>query len=380
MPAVGEVRPRRMTVDDLVRRFGVRAEADASEVTLTSIARHSGDVTPGCLFVPAPEEQTPQACRAALLNGAYAILLPTGAHRRDIAQVGLPVLTVDDPASRIGPIAAYLNGDPSKAIAVFVAMGPRCDAIARRLGGLLHHLGNPIGLIGADGASSLGRPLDTHGLLNGARLQFLEAVMAEDGVTALVIAADPTVLRPHALAGTQIDVLFDPSAAGQEDAGASVDRRAAGRDGAGEPEGADQADTRTMPGVDASAAAEHAPVFGARLPLSACISSTPVEASDPRFAVLRDVLDFDPVTASAVRMAVDAGISVEAIARAERVAREFEPDQAADVTAAGAGGPVTTDTAAGSPSDAAAAPEATDTSNGGTTTGRTDNTTGGVSQ
>lgn len=329
MPAVGEVRPRRMTVDDLVRRFGVRAEADASEVTLTSIARRCRDVRPGSLFVPAHQEQTVQACHAALLNGAYVILLPTGARHREILQIGLPVLTVDDPPASIGPIAAYLNGDPSKAIAVFVALGPRCDAIARRLGSLLHHLGNPIGLVGADGASSLGRPLDTHGRLDGARLQFLEAVMAEDGVTALVIAADPAVLGPHALAGTQIDVLFDPSAGPDgTDAGAPDGRRpdADHTDVAGRKAG--QADTRSLPGVDATAAAAHEPVFGARLPVSACISSSPVTKDDPRFAVLQDVLEFDPVTASAVRMAVDAGISVEAIARAERVAREFEPDGA----------------------------------------------------
>ncbi len=172
MPAVGEVHPRRMTVDDLVRRFGVGADADSAEVTFTSIARHSGDVRPGCLFVPEPAEQDVPACRAALLNGAYAILLPSGGRYRQLAQVGLPILTVKDQSAAVGPIAAYLNGDPSKAIAVFVVEGPRCDAIARRLGGLLHHLGNPVGLVVSDGASSLGRPLDTHGVLNGPVCSF----------------------------------------------------------------------------------------------------------------------------------------------------------------------------------------------------------------
>ena len=380
MPAIGEVRPRRMTIEDLVRRFGVKADADADEVTLTSIARRSGDIRPGCLFVPGRQEQTVQACRAALFNGAYAVLLPSGGHYREFAQVGLPILTVDDPVAKIGPIAAYLNGDPSRAIAVFVALGPHCDAIAERLGDLLHHLGNPIGLVGADGASSLGRPLDTHGVLNGARLQFLEAVMAEDGVTALVIAASPAALRPHALAGTQIDVLFDPStshpAAG--DGGAHKGDGQVRQEGG--PDDAVPDITRSMPAVDASVAlGHHGPVFGASLPVSACISSTPVEATDPRFAVLRDVLDFDPVTASAVRMAVDAGISVEAIARAERVAREFEPDPASDRTAAEGPAPVVT--TAGAPADAGTDTSATHgTMAGQEPTGRTDNTTGEVSQ
>lgn len=296
MAGQGEVRPRRLTVDVLAHRFGVHADADAAEVTFTSIACRCGDVRPGSLFVPEKDERTSQTCRAAVFNGAYAILLPSDENTRSFAHIGIPILTIADPPAVLGKIGAYLNGDPSRAIAVFVVLGDHCEAIAARLGRMLHHLGNPIGFVGKDGSESLGRRLDTHGRLNAARLQFLESVMVEDGVTALVIAASSGSLQPTALSGTQIDVLFDPSAV----------RR---------------------PGDPALSAADHAPVFGAKLPKAACVSATPIDPSDPRFSVLADVLDLqEPSIACALRMAIDAGISIEAIARAENVAREFAPE------------------------------------------------------
>jgi hypothetical protein len=350
----GEVRPRRMTVATLVERFGVRADADAAEVTLTSIVRQAGDARPGALFVPGSKERTRQACRAAVLNGAYAVLVPSGRQSKDLAQIGVPLLTARDPQTVIGPAAAYLNGDPSKAIAVFTVLGPDCDVIADRLGRILHHLGNPIGFVGAQGAYSLGRQLDTHGVLDAARLQFLEAVMTEDGVTALVIAASRRCLQPQALSGTQIDVLYDPqdqdqtgrSGSGPDHSDApihrtSVDSTDDAQATAGDGQKKDTASGAAIDDtavIDARTAATgagdlqaHGPVFGAVLPAAACISTSPVAADDPRFAELEGVLDLtDASTAAAVRLAVDAGISVGAIARAERVAREFEPDTEPD--------------------------------------------------
>ena len=320
MAELGEVHPRRTTVAGLMRRFGVQASADAAEVTFTSIAMHSGDVRPGSLFVPVDSERTLQGCQAAVLNGAYGVLVPAGSRHDRLSSCGIPILSVRDLPAKIGPIAAYLNGDPSEAVAVFVACGPHADAVARRLSELLHHLGNPVGLVTQEGVTSLGRPLDAHGRLNAARLQFLESVMAEDGATALVISANPRILSPHALAGTDIDVLFDPSAA---NAASTV-------------AGPSSAPAAGAAGADASAAARpapvdplsHAPVFGSLLTGSSRVVAEPASPADSRLENVAAVLDLsDYCTAVAVRMAIVAGISATAIASAERVAREFDsPD------------------------------------------------------
>lgn len=323
MAGEGEVRPRRLTVSTLVHRFDVQALADADEVTMTSIARQCGDVRPGSLFVPIESEQTLQACRAAIFNGAYAILLPAGHVSKEIAQIGVPVLTSTKIDTILGPIASYMAGDPSKAIAVFVVLGEQCEEIAMRLGQLLHHLGNPIGFVGKDGSLSLGRRLETHGRLNAARLQFLQSVMVEDGVTALVIAASHGSLDPHALAGTQIDVLYDPSVK-QKAYDASATTRLPHIPSLHRPDDITrsslQMGTAVIPGT-------HAPVFGANLPPSASVCGTGVDVPDADMQLLEEVINVeDSSMMAAVQMAMTAGISAKAIARAESVAREFEPD------------------------------------------------------
>lgn len=237
----------RLTVARLEREWGARASSDAQNVTFTSLPTALDEVSPGSLFVPSVRERTMDVLRRAVLRGAYGIALPADArdgiprgesqegthgfpqeqdpHRpfsarggsgptrltREVPSdgtLGIPVLFADDLEHKLGPIAAYLESDPSQSIAMFVVFGPGSHAICDNLAALLHMLGNPVGTLVAGGSRSVTRALDLDFPLDAVHLQHELAVMSEDGATAAVVAADDATLDPYALCGCSIDVVY----------------------------------------------------------------------------------------------------------------------------------------------------------------------------
>ena len=213
MSGIGDVAVTPVTIEYLKKNYSARIDDSFTGlVTLTSVSAQLSEVTPGCLYVPCHAERASAEgltanLEAAVERGAYAIVLPEALpFRINTSDVGIPVLFAPAMDAHLGELAAYMAGEPSESIAVFVVFGHNAQAASQKVATLLHILGNPVGLISRESSYSLNRAMTLHFPLSAAVVQRTLAVMLEDGVTALAIAADETTLDPHALAGTHIDV------------------------------------------------------------------------------------------------------------------------------------------------------------------------------
>lgn len=208
MSGLGDIPFRRVTVEYLKKNLPARVEETfVNLVTLTSIATDLDAVTPGSLFVPDSEHSDEEDLHAAEAKGAYAVLLAEGdTHATSSEDLGIPVLFARDISEKLGKVAAYMEGDPSESLAVFVVFGQFAPRVATNLAMLLHMLGNPVGLISKERSYSLNRGMNLTFPLDAAGLQRAQSVVLEDGAAALVIAADEETLSSRALVGTQIDV------------------------------------------------------------------------------------------------------------------------------------------------------------------------------
>ncbi|WP_113853639.1 hypothetical protein [Bifidobacterium xylocopae] len=155
-------------------------------------------------------------------RGAYAVLLPEQAGGQDPAESDIPLLVGNLKPEQLGRILSNAAGDPTASLAVFVLVGHDVGEWARELARFLHTLGNPVGLIGANGSNSLARPLDMAAPLSMFDVQRALSICLEDGCAAVVIQADPASLEPQALQGVQVDVLAFPEASGSSDRGPSA--------------------------------------------------------------------------------------------------------------------------------------------------------------
>lgn len=208
MSGLGDAPFQRVTVEYLKKNLSARLdEPFTGLVTLTSLATSLDSVTPGSLFVPGPDERNYNDLHRAVDSGAYAVLLPESDESVFTPrELGIPVLFARDIERRLGNVAAYMEGDPSDSLAIFVAYGQRAQKVAAKLAALLHMLGNPVGLVSQEKSYSLNRGMNLKFPLNAGSLQGIQSVSLEDGAAALVIAADARTLEPFALAGTHADV------------------------------------------------------------------------------------------------------------------------------------------------------------------------------
>lgn len=216
MSGLGDVPIRRVTLDYLKKNLSARTdESFTGLVTFTSCATDLDSVSPASLYVPPASESSIDDLKKAVSKGAYGVLLPESQRSAvSTARLGIPVLFATGIQHKLGNVAAYMEGDPSESLAVFAVFGQGCEKVAAKLATLLHILGNPVGLVSSQKAYSLNRGLDVKFPLNAVQLQHIEAVGLEDGVAALVIAADEQTLDPNALIGTQLDVCADTAVAG----------------------------------------------------------------------------------------------------------------------------------------------------------------------
>jgi hypothetical protein len=307
MSGLGDVPFRRVTLDYLKKNLSARLdEPFVGLVTLTSLATDLESVSPGSLYVPLDDERDTASVHEAANRGAYAALLPENSSEHpSTKQMGIPILYARSIAKKLGPLASYMEGDPSESLAIFVVFGKSgtepgsAEAVASKLATLLHMLGNPVGLVSKEKSYSLNRGLNLHFPLNSVQLQHVESLVLEDGAAALVIAADAASLGSMALSGTQIDVYSQTSenGDGEEDAQDSERTVAMDSQGAARFYGAtfERQTHRVVGGMFDSDLAR----LGSLIPMT------------DRSSVL------------SISMALAAGITIESIQQAVKVSEEF---------------------------------------------------------
>ena len=179
------------------------------EPAISGVTHDSRIVRPGDLYAALPGTRVHGAefSAAAVMAGATAIL--TDAAGRDrAAAAGVPVVVIADPRARLGEIACWVYGDPSRRLGLIGVTGTSgktttsylIEAGLRRAGHVTGLIGGVETRIGADvAASELTTPEATD-------LQALLATMAERGVTAAAMEVSSHALALGRVAGTHYDV------------------------------------------------------------------------------------------------------------------------------------------------------------------------------
>ncbi|MFC4561447.1 UDP-N-acetylmuramoyl-L-alanyl-D-glutamate--2,6-diaminopimelate ligase [Nocardiopsis mangrovi] len=185
------------------------ADGPGTETTITGVTHDSRRVRPGDLYAALPGTSAHGADFAAQAAeaGAAAILTdPKGYDRA--AATRLPVLTVADPRARLGEVAAWVYGDPSRDLLLIGTTGTSGKTtVSYLVESGLRAAGLHTGLIGTVEmrvgdervASSLTTPeaTDLHGLF---------AVMREQGVAAAAMEVSSHALALGRVGGTSYDV------------------------------------------------------------------------------------------------------------------------------------------------------------------------------
>ena len=179
------------------------------EPAISGVTHDSRMVRPGDLYAALPGTRVHGAefSAAAVAAGATAILTdPAGRDRA--AAAGVPVFVIADPRVRLGEIACWVYGDPSRRLGLIGVTGTSgktttsylIEAGLRRAGHVTGLIGGVETRIGADvAASELTTPEATD-------LQALLATMAERGVTAAAMEVSSHALALGRVAGTHYDV------------------------------------------------------------------------------------------------------------------------------------------------------------------------------
>lgn len=206
--------PSRHSLGQICARFDVfdareSASGEAgSDVWVTGIAVGSSDVHPGDLFVALTglKKHGIEFVADAVDRGAVAILTDDAGRERALA-TGLPVLLAQDPRAAMGPLSAWLYGEPSSELLVIGVTGTNGKTTTSYLiDAALQADFAPTAILGTVelrmGDFSIPSPRTTvespvlHGILASAR---------EQGVKALT-----TEVSSHALALRRVDgVEFD---------------------------------------------------------------------------------------------------------------------------------------------------------------------------
>jgi UDP-N-acetylmuramoyl-L-alanyl-D-glutamate--2,6-diaminopimelate ligase len=175
-----------------------------SGITLDSRMVRKGD-----LYVALPGAQVHGAefCAAAAASGAVAVLTDPAGRARAVAS-GVPVFVVADPRARLGEVACWVYGDPSRRLRLIGVTGTSGKTTTTYLlESGLRAAGHLTGLIGGVetriGAERLASSLTTP---EAPDLQALFAVMAERGVTAAAMEVSSHSLTLGRVAGTSFDV------------------------------------------------------------------------------------------------------------------------------------------------------------------------------
>jgi UDP-N-acetylmuramoyl-L-alanyl-D-glutamate--2,6-diaminopimelate ligase len=216
--AIRPTHPEARPLSGLGALLGVKLAAGAGHEPLSmpneggyvsGVTHDSRAVRPGDLYAALPGATVHGAdfCRAAIEAGAVAILTDPGGRDR-AAACGVPVFVVTDPRARLGEVACWVYGNPSRKLRLIGVTGTSgktttsylAEAGLRMAGHVTGLVGGVETRIGADvRPSELTTPEATD-------LQALFAAMAERGVTAAAMEVSSHALALGRVAGTRFDV------------------------------------------------------------------------------------------------------------------------------------------------------------------------------
>jgi len=176
---------------------------------LRGVTLDSRQVQPGDLYAALPGERAHGAdfCGDAVARGAVAVLTdPDGRDRA--ARHGVPVFVVSSPRDRLGDVACWIYGDPSRRMSLIGVTGTSGKTTTSYLAEAgLRAAGHVTGLIGGVeirvGGEKFTSKLTTP---EAPELQALLAVMVERGVTGAAMEVSSHSLALGRVAGTRYDV------------------------------------------------------------------------------------------------------------------------------------------------------------------------------
>jgi len=183
---------------------GLTTEALVSGVTLDSRS-----VRPGDLYAALPGATVHGAEFASVAAGAGAVACLTDAAGEGSArEAGLPTYVVDDPRRLLGPLAAWVYGEPSEGLLTIGVTGTNGKTTtAYLLASGLRRAGRSTGLIGTI-ETRIGDAVlpSVRTTPEAPDLQALLAVMREGGVDAVVMEVSSHALALRRVDGTTYDV------------------------------------------------------------------------------------------------------------------------------------------------------------------------------
>ncbi|MBD5788098.1 UDP-N-acetylmuramoyl-L-alanyl-D-glutamate--2,6-diaminopimelate ligase [Cellulosimicrobium terreum] len=214
--------PVHRTVGELASRFGLELRAatgttgtaadDASAlVEVASVASDDRVVAEGELFVALPGSRAHGATFApgAVARGAHAVLTDReGAHVLEQAGTAVPVLVAEDPRALLGPVAAWVFGNPAERLSTFAVTGTNGKTTTTYLvEHVLRAVGWRTGLVGTVETRSGDRVLPSRLTTpEAADLQAVLATMVEDDVRTLAMEVSSHALALHRVDGVVFDV------------------------------------------------------------------------------------------------------------------------------------------------------------------------------
>ena len=202
-------RPRR-PLSDLAEAFALgRTDGEVAGVTLTGVAVGSADVQPGDLFVAVPGLRVHGADYAAqaVAAGAVAVLTDEAGAGR-LRGLGVPVLTSPTPRAVLGPVSAWLYGEPGRELTLIGITGTNgktttCYFTAAALE-RVHRLTGVVGTVELRvGQESIESPRTT---VEAPVLHGLFALMRERGATACAMEVSSHALALDRVGGVRVDV------------------------------------------------------------------------------------------------------------------------------------------------------------------------------
>ncbi|MGQ0841067.1 UDP-N-acetylmuramoyl-L-alanyl-D-glutamate--2,6-diaminopimelate ligase [Actinokineospora sp.] len=195
----------------LIAGEGSDVRDPVSEVAVTGATLRAQQVRQGDLFAALPGARTHGADFAAqaVAAGAVAVLTDeAGAARPAVRAANLPVIVHPDPRAALGPVAAWIYGEPSTKLAVLGVTGTSGKTTtSHMIESGLAAAGHTTGLIGTVETRIAGERLASAFTTPEAPdLQALLAVMAERGVTHVPMEVSSHALELGRVAGTRFAV------------------------------------------------------------------------------------------------------------------------------------------------------------------------------
>ncbi|MGW5050089.1 UDP-N-acetylmuramoyl-L-alanyl-D-glutamate--2,6-diaminopimelate ligase [Actinokineospora sp. NPDC004072] len=199
---------------DLAARAHATADPDlpgVSDVAVTGATLRAQHVRPGDVFAALPGARVHGADFAAdaVRAGAVAVLTDAaGAARPAVRAAGVPVIVAEDPRAALGPMAAWIYGEPSLDLQVIGVTGTSGKTTTTYMVDAgLAAAGHTTGLIGTVETRIAGQRLASAFTTPEAPdLQALLAVMRERGVTHVPMEVSSHALELERVGGTAFAV------------------------------------------------------------------------------------------------------------------------------------------------------------------------------